>query len=150
LNDAATSGEYGAVWSAVENLKFDKLAAAEQVVARFSEAVALNDLVVAEVEAVLPNKLREAEELASKVRQQLTDIGNGIESMPAWPDYAAGAERQLDQLIRTNTRVMAANAAAHDARVSRDAAVQDGVRLRRGMEAAKNYLHAVVVKSIAE
>lgn len=148
LAAAADSGTYGDVCNAIEGVRFDKADLAQLAVKLWTDAEQLAGRVVAELKP-LPDRLdAEAAAVVATVKQELTKIGSGIESMPAYAENAHTAERRFDYAARMNVRSRKAIAACDDARATHAAAVDVHNRCKVKLFEARDYLHKIVLRSI--
>ena len=110
ITSATESGSYGDVWTALENVKFDKAALAQELVRLWSDARDLATEVVAELAPIPAELHKRREAVVAEVKDQLTKLGSGLEAQQAYCDNRQAAEKQFDYLARRmNLRSRACN-----------------------------------------
>lgn len=146
---ATETGNFGDVYTAIENLRFDRFASAQQVVQLWAKSLELNAKVRDELAPLVARAQENADAVLQQVKDDLTKIGSGIDAQQTDSGkYVAAAARQFEHAARMNTRARAARLAHSELRSNHRATMEVEPDIRRKLEAAKDFLHSVVLKEI--
>lgn len=149
LEAADDPATYGNVFNVAEACRIDRAELGQQAVAICVKACELAESVRAELIPIPAKLANDAEAVVLEVKEQLSQIGSGLENMPAYGKNGGAAERQFDHSVRFfNARARAALVAAKDSASQVTAAAQQVYSRKRQLEETKAFLHQIAVKEI--
>jgi hypothetical protein len=149
LANADEDTDFSALALQVENSRLDKLQSAQRNVNQWKLSLDLAKRQVVELEPIPSRMESKLEEVVVEVTRKLTEIGNGIESMPAYGLNQNSAEVQFAHLSRRqNVRSRAALAAVENAKAAYNGSVLQVRRIEAGLAGAQKFIREVATEQL--